>query len=62
MSARELRNFVNGEYVESRSAARLDLVDPATEKVYATSPVSDAGDVDDAYAAASTAFEQWGES
>ena len=49
MSVRELRNFVNGEYVDSRSEARLDLIDPATEAVYATSPVSNAADVDDAY-------------
>ena len=62
MSVRELRNFVNGEYVDSRSEARLDLIDPATEAVYATSPVSNAADVDDAYTAASSAFEQWGES
>ncbi len=62
MSVRELRNFVNGEYVDSRSEARLDLIDPATEAVYATSPVSGAADVDDAYTAASSAFEQWGES
>ncbi len=62
MSARELRNFVNGEYVESRSAARLDLIDPATENVYATSPISSADDVDEAYSSAETAFEQWGES
>ena len=62
MSVPELRNFVNGEYVESRSEARLDLVDPATEAVYATSAVSGPADVDDAYSAASSAFEGWGES
>ena len=61
MSARNLRNFVNGEYVESRSNARLDLIDPATENIYATSPVSNAQDVNAAYTAAATAFEQWGE-
>ncbi len=61
MSARELRNFINGEYVESRSDARLDLIDPATENIYATSPVSNGDDINDAYTAAATAFEQWGE-
>ena len=61
MSARELRNFVNGGYVESTAEAQLNLIDPATEAVYGTSPVSTAADVDVAYAAASTAFEQWGE-
>ena len=62
MSVFELRNFVNGEYVDSKSEARLDLIDPATEGVYATSPVSSAVDVDEAYTAAAQAFEQWGES
>ncbi len=62
MSTRELRNFVNGEYVESKSSERLELIDPATEAVYATSPVSNAADVNDAYIAASNAFEIWGES
>ncbi len=59
MSTRELRNFVNGEYVESRATARIDIVDPATEQVYATSPVSTSDDVADAYGAADRAFEIW---
>jgi betaine-aldehyde dehydrogenase len=62
MSVRELRNFVNGEYVESRSTERLEVVDPATEEVFATTPVSTAEDVADAFSAASAAFEEWGES
>jgi betaine-aldehyde dehydrogenase len=61
MGARELRNFINGQYVDSASDDRLDLVDPATEAVYATSPISSAGDVDAAYAAAKEAFGVWGE-
>jgi betaine-aldehyde dehydrogenase len=61
MSARELRNFINGQYVDSASDDRLDLIDPATEVVYATSPISSAGDVDAAYAAAKAAFCVWGE-
>ncbi len=61
MSDRELRNFVNGRYVESRSTERLDLIDPATESVYGTSPVSTPEDVDEAYSAAAAAFEEWGQ-
>ncbi|MDQ1583759.1 MAG: betaine-aldehyde dehydrogenase [Microbacteriaceae bacterium] len=61
MSTRELRNFVNGAPAESKSANRLDLVDPATEEVYATSPVSSPEDVADAFAAARTAFGEWGD-
>ena len=30
MSAPELRNFINGQYVDSTSTDRFDLIDPAT--------------------------------
>jgi betaine-aldehyde dehydrogenase len=61
MSTSELRNFVNGDYVESESSSRLELIDPATEEVYASSPISSARDVDAAYQAARAAFTVWGE-
>ena len=57
---RQLRNFVGGDYVESTSEERMDIVDPSTGSVVASSPVSNAEDVDRAYSAASTAFETWG--
>ncbi|MFF1634337.1 gamma-aminobutyraldehyde dehydrogenase [Leifsonia sp. NPDC058248] len=61
MTSRELRNFVDGRYVDSRSSDRIPLVDPATEEVYATSPVSTSEDVAEAYRAAQGAFGVWGE-
>src|SRR3954468_13239353 len=61
MSAPELRNFVGGEHVGARGNARIDLVDPATEDVYATAPVSTTEDVAEAYRAAERAFAVWGE-
>ncbi len=61
MSARELRNFIGGEYVEARGDESFPVIDPATEEVYATSPVSGQADVDAAFEAASTAFEEWGD-
>lgn len=61
MAARELRNFINGDYVEAKGDTGFDVIDPATEEVYATSPVSGAADVDAAFSAAATAFEEWGE-
>ncbi|MBH0025219.1 aminobutyraldehyde dehydrogenase [Salinibacterium sp. SWN248] len=61
MSASEIKNFINGEYVAARTESSFDVIDPATEHSYAESPVSSAADVDAAYAAASTAFETWGE-
>src|SRR6188472_4460703 len=57
-----LRNFINGDHAESTSATTIDLIDPATEQSYGTSPVSTAADVDSAYQAAAAAFEGWGES
>ena len=61
MSNREIRNFINGEYVEARGDDSFDVIDPATEKSYATSPVSSRADVDDAFSAAAAAFTGWRE-
>jgi len=61
MSASELRNFINGEYVAARSESSFDVIDPSTEQPYASSPVSGTADVDAAFSAASDAFEIWGE-
>ena len=54
---RTLRNFINGESVESAEGRTSDLVDPSTGEVFGTAPVSGAEDVDRAYAAAAAAFE-----
>ena len=59
-SPRVLRNFVGGGYVDARTDARSDVVDPSSGRVVASAPVSTAEDVDAAYAAAATAFEAWG--
>jgi betaine-aldehyde dehydrogenase len=61
MTTREVSNFVDGARTQSRSSERIELIDPATEEVYATSPVSTAEDVAEAYKAASVAFETWGQ-
>src|SRR3954451_23783383 len=57
-----LRNFVNGEHVDTAEGRTADLVDPSTGAVFATAPVSGAEDVDQAYRAAETAFETWRDS
>lgn len=62
MADRSLQNFINGRYVDAKGDGSFAVVDPATEATYATSPVSGAADVDDAFAAAAAAFEGWGES
>ena len=62
-ATRTLKNFVNGEYVEPESGRYSDVVNPATGEIYAQRARSRASkDVDSAYAAASTAFEEWRDS
>ncbi|MGH1522641.1 gamma-aminobutyraldehyde dehydrogenase [Leifsonia sp. L25] len=56
----ELQNFVAGARTTARGSDSISLIDPATEDVYATAPVSTAEDVADAYRAAEAAFEVWG--
>ena len=58
MAVHELKNFINGEYVEARGDGKLDIVNPADAQTYATSPVSNAADVDAAFKAADKAFEE----
>jgi betaine-aldehyde dehydrogenase len=62
MSLPELRNFLGGVSVDSDSDERIELIDPVTEEVYGTTPVSSERDVARAFDAAATAFESWGES
>jgi betaine-aldehyde dehydrogenase len=62
MSVPGLRNFVGGVSVESDSDDRIELIDPVTEEVYATTAVSSERDVASAFDAAAAAFETWGES
>ncbi len=59
--SRIIRNFINGESVDSASDATFDLVNPHTGEVFAQSVLSNAEDVDRAYRAASDAFESWGQ-
>ena len=54
-----LSNFVAGERAAAASGETLDIVDPSTGEVYATSPRSSATDIDRACRAAATAFETW---
>src|ERR1700712_3212649 len=61
MSEQVIRNFINGEYVEASADSSFELLDPATEASYGSSPVSSKQDVDTAFKAAASAFEVWGE-
>ena len=54
-----LKNFINGESVDSASGETMAIVDPSTGEKYGTAPVSNEADIDKAYAAASAAFAEW---
>lgn len=56
---RKLRNFINGEWVESKSAIYEDVYNPATKEVIVQVPLSTYDDVNDAIEAAAKAFEDW---
>jgi betaine-aldehyde dehydrogenase len=58
---RRLRNFVNGEYVETHQGLTTDVVNPTDGEVYAQAPLSQPEDLDRAYAAAAAAFPAWGD-
>jgi betaine-aldehyde dehydrogenase len=55
----EIKNFVGGRWVDPSGSDSIDLIDPATEDVYATSAVSTASDVDIAFRAAEVGFATW---
>jgi betaine-aldehyde dehydrogenase len=54
-----VKNFIDGQLVDSVSGATMALVDPSTGEQYGTAPVSNEQDIDNAYAAASKAFKDW---
>ena len=54
-----LRNFVDGAFVDASGGRTSDLVDPTTGEVYGTAAVSSPEDVDQAMKAAEKAFETW---
>src|SRR2546429_4206183 len=59
--ATTLRNYIGGEWVPAHATEMLDLTNPATGEPLGRVPLSDARDVDQAVAAAQTAFLKWRE-
>jgi malonate-semialdehyde dehydrogenase (acetylating)/methylmalonate-semialdehyde dehydrogenase len=56
-----IRNYVNGEWVASKSTKTLDIVNPATTEVLARVPLSTKEEVDEAIRYAKEAYEEWKE-
>jgi betaine-aldehyde dehydrogenase len=59
---KKFRNFIDGKHLDAANGDTLDIINPATGKVYATSPNSKQTDIDAAMAAAQRGFETWKES
>lgn len=57
--ATRLKNFVDGEFVDSASDEVIDIVNPVTEEVVAQAPVSTPEEIDAAFAAAERAFKEF---
>lgn len=54
-----LRNYIGGEWVSSASERFEDVPNPATDELLARVPLSTQEDLDQAVAAAKTAYQQW---
>lgn len=54
-----VKNFIDGQLVDSVGGGTMPLVDPSTGQEYGSAPVSTEQDIDNAYAAASRAFTDW---
>eukprot|EP01127_Copromyxa_protea_P014051 TRINITY_DN3862_c0_g1_i1.p1 TRINITY_DN3862_c0_g1~~TRINITY_DN3862_c0_g1_i1.p1 ORF type:complete len:525 (-),score=146.16 TRINITY_DN3862_c0_g1_i1:103-1677(-) len=58
-SPRVARNFINGQWVESKTDKWIDLVQPATNKVIVKVPESTPAEMQAAVDAAQAAFKEW---
>ncbi|AHC44228.1 methylmalonate-semialdehyde dehydrogenase (acylating) [Bacillus amyloliquefaciens] len=56
---RKLKNYINGEWVESKTDQYEDVVNPATKEVMCQVPISTREDVEYAVRSASEAFKTW---
>lgn len=57
--AEQLLNYVNGDWVNSKTGDNVDVFNPATNTVIAVAPMSAAQEVDDAVKTAHAAFLEW---
>lgn len=61
MKYERVRNFYNGEFVDSVSTGDLDVVSPIDGNLLSTVPMSSTGELDAAVASAKAAAPSWGE-
>ncbi|MGG0464575.1 CoA-acylating methylmalonate-semialdehyde dehydrogenase [Priestia aryabhattai] len=55
----KLKNYINGEWVESKTTQYEDIYNPATKEVIAQVPISTKEEVDYAIEVAAKTFEKW---
>ena len=58
-TASSVQNFINGSFIAPAEGETEPILNPATGETIAQAPLSTAADVDQAVAAARTAFEEW---
>lgn len=59
MAVRKLKNYINGEWVESKTTQYEDVYNPATKEIIASVPLSTKEDIEYATEVAKEAFEKW---
>lgn len=58
--SRKLKNFINGEWIESRTDKYENVYNPATKEVLAQVPLSTSEDFEEAVQKAQEAQKNWG--
>ncbi|WP_163537503.1 CoA-acylating methylmalonate-semialdehyde dehydrogenase [Gracilibacillus sp. YIM 98692] len=56
---RKLKNFINGEWIESKTDVYENVYNPATKEVIAQVPISTSEDFEAAASSSQEAYEQW---
>lgn len=59
VTAEKLKNYINGEWVESNTSVYEEVFNPATKEVIGRVPISTKEDIEQATEAAKAAFEKW---
>jgi len=58
-SVPKLKNFINGEFVESKATTHLEITNPATNKLISLVPETTNEEFDHAVSSAKNAFKTW---
>jgi succinate-semialdehyde dehydrogenase / glutarate-semialdehyde dehydrogenase len=53
-------SYVNGEWVQAKSGKRFDIIDPGSDKTWASCPDNNVDDVDAAIQSSHKAFQEYG--